>query len=481
MKTTLKSVLFSSTLILSTQIQANFNFGECSGSGTFEQQIHQFQNYEDAAIVGEIPSGIKGLKVSLTSDKDVDIRLYGKNEDKIVHWPYGILHKGTKETKPYQEINVTYSGYNGVGNEKGHEYIEVNGTTPVKLTMKAFGYRAGYATVNYSWTGKEGCSPSNTGNGNFTQTLLKNTTSLVGTIPPHVNNLEINLTSIADLDIQLYAQDGTAIASWKPTGLMSGSNKQNIIYHDMNITWSGYNGTNAHKGNEYITITGETSEMLIMKVFGYEAGEADVIYRWGDKVTPITIIDENFSINLEEIENYNPNDTIEDQYLTVINYLRSLHIKCNDKHALEGPVSPDLVWETLLTDSSQEHSNDMLITNNFAHNGSGQESDITGQTFNPVRASTPFERMHHHNYFYTRAGENIAYRAAYPILKSDAWVRAMEDWMKSHTGHCSNIMNPSFHDFGMVEARGTKPMVLSNGITRDVPIAYWTQNFGTRP
>jgi len=50
----------------------------------------------------------------------------------------------------------------------------------------------------------------------------------------------------------------------------------------MNITWSGYNGTHGHRGNEYITITGETSEMLVMKVFGYQAGEADVTYSWGD-------------------------------------------------------------------------------------------------------------------------------------------------------------------------------------------------------
>ena len=268
---------------LSIAAQANFNFGECQGSGTFEQEIIYYAGYyENVATVGEIPAGIKGLKVSLISDKDVDIRLYGENEDKIVHWPYGILKKSDQETKSYQGVNITYSGYNGEGGEKGHEYIEVNGTTAVTLTMKAFGYRAGYATVNYSWIGKEGCSPKDSGEDSFTQTLLKDSTSLVGTIPPHVNNLEINLTSTTDIDIQLYAEDGTAIASWKPTGLMAGASKQSLIYHDMNITWSGYNGSNGNLGNEYITVTGETSEMLIMKVFGYESGEADVTYSWGD-------------------------------------------------------------------------------------------------------------------------------------------------------------------------------------------------------
>jgi len=40
-----------------------FNFGGCSGSGTFRQQIHEFENYEDAVTVGDIPSGIQGLHV----------------------------------------------------------------------------------------------------------------------------------------------------------------------------------------------------------------------------------------------------------------------------------------------------------------------------------------------------------------------------------------------------------------------------------
>jgi len=69
----------------------------------------------------------------------------------------------------------------------------------------------------------------------------------------------------------------------------------------MNITWSGYNGTHGHRGNEYITITGETSEMLVMKVFGYQAGEADVTYSWGNAQ----------SNTLQTLKNvYKPTDTV---------------------------------------------------------------------------------------------------------------------------------------------------------------------------
>ncbi|CAA6825324.1 MAG: Secreted protein [uncultured Sulfurovum sp.] len=286
MKTIKIKNLFVTLLSFTVYATANFNFSNCSGSGTFEQQIIYYdKNYENTATVGTIPEGIQGLRIELVSDKDVDIRLYGENDDKIVHWPYGLHYEFMQTTKPYNDVNVTYSGYNGVDGKKGHEFIEIDGTTPTSMTMKAFGYQAGYAVVNYSWSGKVGCTESNTsGTGSFTQTLEQNVTSLVGTIPPDVDNVKINLTSDTDLDIQLYGADGTAIASWKPTGLLSGPTKQSLMYKDMNITWSGYNGVNGEEGNEYITITPKTTEMLVMKVYGYEAGTADVRYSWGEEV-----------------------------------------------------------------------------------------------------------------------------------------------------------------------------------------------------
>ena len=287
--------IFLIVTMLLTFVSANFNFGECSGSGTFEQQIEYYGNQsiydlDKAVLVGTIPQGIQGLRVELISDKDVDIRLYGENGDKIVHWPYGILSGPVQKTKPYRGIPVTYSGYNGSDGEKGHEFIEVNGTTPTAMTMKAFGYQSGYATVNYSWTGKEGCTPNESGEGNFTQILERNATSLVGTIPPKVNNVKINLSSDKDLDIQLYGKDGTAIVAWKPKGLISGPNIQSVEYHGMHITWSGYNGTDGHKGDEYIRISGETTEVLVMKIYGYEAGSANVDYYWGDADTTPPVI-----------------------------------------------------------------------------------------------------------------------------------------------------------------------------------------------
>jgi len=258
-----------------------FDFGQCSGSGTFEQQIDAFGgDYEKTVKVGEIPAGIKGLHVELNSDKDVDIRLYGENDDKIVHWPHGILKKSGLETKPYKNVPITYSGYNGTNGQLGHEFIDINGTTPTEMTMKAFGYKAGFATVNYSWTGKEGCENK----GHFDQDIPKKDIALVGSIPKDIENLEVNLTSEKDIDIQLYGADGTAIIKW-PDGLLKGSGKQTIDHHGMHIEWSGYYGVDGYRGHEYIKLTGKTTEEITMRVYGYEAGSASVDYSWGDAKT----------------------------------------------------------------------------------------------------------------------------------------------------------------------------------------------------
>jgi len=276
-----KKLLLAASLVVTNAYALNdgFNFDECSGSGSFQQQInHYMGDYENVITVGEIPAGIQDLNITLTSDKDVDIRLYA-GEDRIVHWPYGLLNGSKEESTEYQGVEVRYSGYNGTEGEKGHEFIEINGSTPTAMTMKAFGYKEGFATVNYSWSGKDGCT-SDEGEGNFTQSLNKDAISMVGAIPAGIGEFVVSLKSDKDLDIQLYGEDGTAIVAWNPKGLLSGPSKQNISYHGMDIEWSGYNGDGTGTGHEYIKISGNTAEELQMKVYGYESGYAEVSYSW---------------------------------------------------------------------------------------------------------------------------------------------------------------------------------------------------------
>ncbi len=258
-----------------------FDFGDCSGSGTFEQEIAPYAGNVDSAItVGSIPAGLHGLRISLTSEADVDIRLYGANNEKVVHWPGGILSQSSTRTELYKGAAVTYSGYDGVDGDRGNEYIEVEGSTPEAMTIKAFGYEAGFATVNYSWTDKDNCHSAHLGSGSFTQGIVRNETTLVGTIPPSVRDVEITLQSQTDIDIQLFGADGTAIVAW-PSGLLPAAGYSKVSYHGMEIEWSGYRGVNGDAGHEFVRIVGDTTEQLIMKVYGYAAGTAEVTYSWG--------------------------------------------------------------------------------------------------------------------------------------------------------------------------------------------------------
>lgn len=189
------------------------------------------------------------------------------------------------------------------------------------------------------------------------------------------------------------------------------------------------------------------------------------------ETTAVPTITSAFKIDIENVEGYNSTDPIEDQYLAVMNHLRSLSIKCNDAHAESGPADSDMQWNVLLSDAAEEHSEDMRIAEHYDHLGSGADSDITGQTFTPVRPSKFYERISHNGYTGSSA-ENIAVYGSKPgVVESDKWITIMEAWMTSTTGHCSNIMNPNLIEFGMFESRAD---VNGTGWYK----VYWTQNFG---
>lgn len=119
-----------------------------NGSGEFKQQIKD----KEVVNVGTIPKGIENLSISLTSDKDVDIRLYDAKTGKaLVAWPNGLLNGSSVATIDYKNMEIEWSGYSGDGKNKGHEYIKINGQVTTDLIMKAFGYSAGFATINYQW------------------------------------------------------------------------------------------------------------------------------------------------------------------------------------------------------------------------------------------------------------------------------------------------------------------------------------------
>lgn len=255
-----------------------FDWGSAcrAGSGSFTQPIAK-----DAVVtVGKIPAGRVGVMIKLTSPEDVDIQLFDEDGDvAVVQWPDGLLKGAGEQTTTYKGVTITWSGYNGDGQNLGHEYIKLEGETPTTFVMKAYGYAAGAAQVDYEWAAKPDCKDE--GKGSFEQAIEKDAVVVVGTIPKGLSNVKIKLTSPVDIDVQLYdAVDGAALVKW-PDGLLDGEGKQTLDHAGFKIVWSGYNGDGTGKGNEYIEIIGETTKSLVMKVFGYEAGTAKVDYSWG--------------------------------------------------------------------------------------------------------------------------------------------------------------------------------------------------------
>jgi len=209
--------IISLSIITSSLVYGGFDFGGSSGgceggSGDFQQQIANYAgDYEKTTTVGTIPKDLKNVKISLKSDKDVDIRLYDANGKKIVHWPNGILNGAGKDSTNYNGVTVEYSGYNGDGTGLGHEYIKLSGTTKNDFIMKAFGYKAGYAKVDYSWAGKANCSdsstPSESGSGDFQQQILSKNIVKVGDIQAD-NELRNDFRAIEAAGHAYAARDG---------------------------------------------------------------------------------------------------------------------------------------------------------------------------------------------------------------------------------------------------------------------------------
>lgn len=182
------------------------------------------------------------------------------------------------------------------------------------------------------------------------------------------------------------------------------------------------------------------------------------------------VIDANFSIDISQVSDYDDTDPIDVQYLTVLNYLRSLPITCNDTTGNSGPV-PEMKTSDNLTASAKEHSRDMGLSGVYSHTGSGKSSDTTG-TANGNDSSFD-ERIRYNGYTATSGlAENIAMTISSPNPPSaNKWIDIMAKWMTSTKGHCSNIMNKNLKDFGMSEYKAEKD---SDGYYK----VYWTQDFG---
>lgn len=271
------------------------------------------------ADVGSIPAGKFDVYVSLQADGDIDITLYDVEDQSkfregtaIVAWcgksgcNAGVLGLDAgKKTATYSRegissMTIEYSGYNGQFNDPGNEYIRIFGESTAPLMMRAYAFRAGKAKVTYSWGPSQElcCLGLKACGGTFTQDVAASSILDVGEIPAGKLNVEITLTAEdkKDVDVQLYDlsqrddfAEGKAIIAWCGTrgcneGLLQGAKYEETRYplddpDAPSYGYSGYNG-DLHAGDERITITGETDRPLMMKVYGFQAGKANVEYSY---------------------------------------------------------------------------------------------------------------------------------------------------------------------------------------------------------
>jgi hypothetical protein len=218
-------LLIISTLGVNGQFDFGGGSGSCDGSGSFQQQIQQ----RTRLIVGDVPVGLEGLEIKLTSSADVDIQLTSGSIE-VINWQGSVINEAEEVTKTWSSDSITYSGYNGDGTGLGNEFVRFNDQVSNDYKMYAYGYDAGFATVDYSWTGKAGCTaggPDPSGSGSFSQSIGQGAVVVVGELPAGLTDVYVRLDSTADIDIQLYDGD-TAVVNFDG-GFISGTSFLSIL------------------------------------------------------------------------------------------------------------------------------------------------------------------------------------------------------------------------------------------------------------
>lgn len=136
----------------------------------------------------------------------------------------------------------------------------------------------------------------------------------------------------------------------------------------------------------------------------------------------------------------------EDQVLVLVNHARAVGHDCDTKGNF-GPTTP-LTMNASLRCAARKHAADMATRDFFDH------INPSGETF--------VDRILMAGYgSYAEIGENIA-----GGLDIDDPKIAVDGWLASD-GHCANIMNPLYTEFGAGAYEGGGALTF-----------YWTQEFG---
>lgn len=159
--------------------------------------------------------------------------------------------------------------------------------------------------------------------------------------------------------------------------------------------------------------------------------------------------------------NYDSDRTMIKTYLKAINKLRSQPRKCGDHGFFKSAVP--LKWSDKLYRASREHAHDMATHNLIYHDGSGKNTDITGNHKGSKSKTT--ERALFHGYTYKKAFA-LAENVGAGLHDVDQIVNA---WIQS-PGHCANIMNPTYREMALAKSSNPKSYYRT----------FWTLKLGFR-
>jgi uncharacterized protein YkwD len=130
--------------------------------------------------------------------------------------------------------------------------------------------------------------------------------------------------------------------------------------------------------------------------------------------------------------------------LRIVNQARAAGATCGSRGSF-APAAP-LALNDRLTAAAYGHSRDMAERNYFSHDSPEGRGMV--------------QRVDAAGYAWSTLGENIA--AGYFSVQA-----VVDGWMASE-GHCANLMNPRFTEFGLACARNEASTYRT----------YWTQDLG---
>ena len=251
----------------------SFDWGDTCEGGFAD--LNPSLSHEEPLTLGLIPTGKLGVSITLTSQVDATLVIVDKvSGTTILGSEEALLKKGGPGCVSY--YGATYCTDGGSWSSHPNSF-EIQGVTTRELVVRLESSADGDAVVDYKWDAQPGCE--SLVSESFEYDLKSSETLVATTIGAGVENVLITLTSGSDIDLQLFEGD-TPLVYWDwdddAKGLLFGAGLESADHGELSMTYSGFSGTDAGPGHEFIKLHGVVAEELQVRVFGYESGAAQI-------------------------------------------------------------------------------------------------------------------------------------------------------------------------------------------------------------